>query len=86
MGWSALGLALFGGLAVALPSPGLYIGVGVALMAAAAGVIAYRRRGDRSGSRLAGAASVVLAGLAVGLATARYLMILGALGRLESLF
>jgi hypothetical protein len=86
VGWLALVLAAIGGLAVVLPSPGLYIGSGLAMFAGAAGVIAYRRRWEPGRRRLAGAAGAVLAGFALAIGSARFTMVIAALRRLEALF
>jgi hypothetical protein len=49
MGWAALFLALCAGIAVALPSPGLYLGIAAAILGGVTGLLAYRRRRDRTG-------------------------------------
>jgi hypothetical protein len=77
---------LTGGIAVTLPTPGLYLGSALAMIAVATGVLAYRRRRDRSGSRLAGVAGAIIAGFAIVLGVTRYTVILAALDRLEHLF
>lgn len=85
-GWVALAIAVAGSVAVMLPGTVLYLGLGLALFAFVAGVVAFRRRADRGGARLAGVAAAAVAGLALALGVVRYAMIVAGLDRLESLF
>ena len=82
----ALIIAVAGGICAALPAPGLFIGLGLAIFSVATGVIAYQRRADPGGARLAGAAGIAIGSIAVVLCAARYAVIFAALRKLERLF
>lgn len=85
MGWIALVLSAAAAGALALPSPGLFAAMSLAILGMACGLLGYRRRQDPAARRLAGAAAVTVGSLALFLAGARYLLTLAALSRLESL-
>lgn len=86
MGWIALAMALCAAaLGAVAPGGGLYAGMGLGIFAGACGWVGYRRRQDSGPSRLAGAAGLGLAIVAVTLAAARYGLALAALRRLEQL-
>ncbi len=86
MGWFALAIALAGALCVALPSPGLFFGMGLGIFAIGAGWVGYRRRDDPGATRLAGAGGIAMGLLALILSATKYGLTLAALRRLESLF
>lgn len=85
---SALALAagILSALAIALPMPGPYLGVGLGLFAVASGLLAFRRsRGQRAAVRLTAATAVALGLVGGVLGGARVAMVLAALARLEQL-
>ncbi|MBL9019795.1 MAG: hypothetical protein JNL83_36765 [Myxococcales bacterium] len=79
----ALVLALSALACAALPSPGLYLAIGLGIGAIGTGWIAYRRRGAPGLSRLAGAAAVTLGMVGLLLGTLRVVLALAAIRHLE---
>lgn len=82
MGWFALVLGAAAMIAVFLPSPGMFLAMGLGIAGIGVGWVAYRRRAD-GGPRLAGAAAITLAGLGLALALVRYALTLAAVDRIE---
>ena len=85
LGWLALVLATGALICAALPGPGLYLAAGLGGFAAACGWVGYSRTEDPGAARLAGAGAVTVGGLAVGLAAVRYVLVLAAMSKLETL-
>ena len=86
MGRTSLGLATIAIVCTALPNPGMFVGLGLAVFACVAGWLAYRRRDDPSPARLAGAGGLFISVLALSLNGAKFGLTMAALSRLESLF
>ena len=86
MGWIAFLLAALGGLCLALPSPGMFVAIGLGLFAIVLGVVGFRRRQDTSGARLAGAAGITVGLVAVGLSVSKFGLTIAVISKLESLF
>jgi hypothetical protein len=83
MGWIALVTAIAALVAALLPSPGMFLAMGLGIGALGLGWTGYRRREEPGPRRLAGAAGIALAVLALGLGGLRYGLTLAAVDRLE---
>lgn len=79
----ALALALSAVLAAGLPAPGLYLAIGLGIAAIGAGCLGYARRTDPGSRRLAAAAAITVGGLGVLLGSARVVMTLLAIDRID---
>lgn len=79
----ALCLAFGAMLAAGLPSPGLYLAMGLGIAAIGAGYLGYARRSAPGASRLAAAAAMAVGTLGVLLGSVRIVMVLSALDRIE---
>jgi hypothetical protein len=82
---AALALAVLAALGAALPGAALYLGMAAGMLALAGGVACFRDRSHRPSHRVIGAAAGSLGGLALVLCTARYVLVVAALGRLDGL-
>jgi hypothetical protein len=78
----ALALAFGAMLAAGLPSPGLYLAIGLGFAAIGTGWLGYAHRGAPGVARLASAAAIAIGGLGVLLGTVRVVMVLVALDRI----
>jgi hypothetical protein len=85
MGKSSLILGLFAVLAAIAPGLGMYLGMGLGGMAFATGLVAYRRRLGSGWTRLAGAAGMTVAVVALVLAGGRYGLTWWAVDRLQDM-
>lgn len=81
----ALVVALGALIAAALPSPGLFVAIGLGIAAAGLGWLGYRRVGDPGFRRLAGAAAITLGTMAGVLGAVRVVLVLAAIGHLDRL-
>jgi len=81
----ALATALGALLAAALPSPGLFLAIGLGIAAIGTGWIGYRRSGDPGFTRLAGAAAVTIGAVGGLLGTLRVVLTLAAIDHLDRL-
>lgn len=81
----ALILAFGAMLAAGLPSPGLYLAIGLGIAAIGAGYLGYSRKFAPGYSRLAGAAAMTVGTLGLLLGTARVVMVLAAIDRIDRL-
>ena len=81
----ALTLAFAAMLAAGLPSPGLFLAIGLGLAAVGCGVIGFGKKGAPGGSRIAAAAAVTVGTIGVLLGTARVVMVLAAIDRIDRL-
>ncbi len=70
-------------LAAGLPSPGLYIALGLGIGACGSGWVQFARRDLPGASRLAGAAAVTVGALACLLAITRIVLVLIAIHHIE---
>ena len=85
MSHAALGIAFGAVVAAALPSPGLFVAIGLAIAAIGAGWVGYRRAGDPGFTRLAGAAAITIGGVGGLLGTLRVVLALAAIEHLDRL-
>lgn len=69
--------------AAALPAPGLYVAIGLAIAAIGTGWIGYRRMADPGFRRLAGAAAITLGAMAGALGTTRVVLVVAAIDHLD---
>jgi len=83
MSHAALAVAFCAVVAAALPSPGLFIAIGLGIAAIGAGWLGYRRSGDPGFRRLAGAAAITVGALGCLLGTLRVMLALAAIDRLD---
>jgi peptidoglycan biosynthesis protein MviN/MurJ (putative lipid II flippase) len=81
----ALVLALGAVVAATLPSPGLFIAIGLGPAAIGLGWIGFRRAGDPGFRRLAAAAAITVGALGLALGALRLALVLAALDRLDHL-
>lgn len=86
MGALALAVAAAAVALLAWGGPATYVAVGCAVLAVAAGVVAWRRVGARSGVRLGGAAAVALGSTALLLAGTKIALTFVAIERLARVF
>jgi len=84
MGWIAFAIAVAGVVCAILPSPGMFLAMGLGIFSVAAGWLGYRRRTAPGRARLAGAGAVTLGLLALILGVTKYGLTLAALRRIES--
>jgi drug/metabolite transporter (DMT)-like permease len=85
LGWLGLGAAFAGALCLALPYPGMFLSMGLAIAALGTGLAAWRRRSDPGPARMAGAGALTVGSIAFLLAGAKYVLTLLALSRIEAL-
>jgi hypothetical protein len=85
MAHAALATALGALLAAALPSPGLFLAIGLGIAAIGTGWLGYRRAGAPGGTRLAGAAAITLGAMGGLLGTLRVALTLAAIDHLDRL-
>lgn len=79
----ALAVAFGAMLAAALPSPGLFLAIGLGIAAIGTGWLGYRRSGDPGFTRLAGAAAITVGAVGCLLGTLRIMLALAAIDHLE---
>jgi hypothetical protein len=82
----ALCVALCALLATALPSPGLFVAIGLGIAAIGTGWLGYRRSGAPGSGRLAGAAAITVGAMGCLLGMLRVVLALAAIDRLDHLF
>lgn len=85
MGRLALALGFAAVVAAGLPSPGLYLALGLGIGAIGLGWAAFGRRGAPGSARLAAAAAITVGAIGVLLGGVRIVLILAALGHLDHL-
>ena len=81
----ALVLAFAAMLAAGLPSPGLYLAVGLGISAIGTGVVAFGRRTAPGGLRLAAAAAITVGSIGMVLGCVRIAVALAAIDRIGRL-
>jgi hypothetical protein len=81
----ALVLAFGAMLAAGLPSPGLYLAVGLGISAIGTGFVAFGRRTAPGGLRIAAAAAITVGALGMVLGTVRIAVALAAIDRIGRL-
>jgi len=79
----ALILAFSAMLAAGLPSPGLYLAIGLGIAAIGTGYLAYSQRSAPGGRRLAAAVAITVGMIASLLGSVRVVMVLAAIGRID---
>ena len=80
---AALILAFGAMLAAGLPSPGLYLALGLGIAAIGTGYLGYSQRSAPGGTRIACAAAITIGMLGVLLGSIRVVMVLGAIDRID---
>lgn len=85
MAFVSLALAVAALIAGALPHPGMFVGIGLAIAAGGTGWVAWRRRESPGARRLTAAVGLGVATIALALGAARYAVTLFAVSRLTSL-
>ncbi|HSN29198.1 MAG TPA: hypothetical protein VLT45_23075 [Kofleriaceae bacterium] len=81
----ALVLAFAAMLAAGLPSPGLYLAVGLGISAIGTGFVGFSRRGSPGALRIASAAAITVGTLGLLLGTVRIAIALAAIDRIGHL-
>ena len=81
----ALTLAFGAMLAAGLPSPGLFIAIGLGIAAIGTGWLGYSRRSAPGASRLTSAAAMTVGMLGLLLGTIRVVMVIAAIDRIDTL-
>ena len=79
----ALCLAFGAMVAAGLPSPGLYVAIGLGIGAIGVGRIAFRQRNTPGAARLAGATAIAIGVLGAVLGGVRVAIVLAALGHID---
>lgn len=79
----ALLLACGAMLAAGLPSPGLYLAIGLGIGAIGAGWLGYARRSAPGAQRLAAAAAIAVGMIGILLGGVRVVLVLGAIERID---
>ena len=85
MAFASLALAVAALVAGALPHPGMFVAIGLAIAAGGTGWIAWRRRSAPGAKRLTAAVGLGLAAIALALGGARYAITLFAVTKLTGL-
>ena len=80
---AALILAFGAVLAAGLPSPGLYLAIGLGIAAIGTGWLAFSRRTAPGGSRIAAAAAITVGAMGMLLGSVRVVMVLAAIDRID---
>ena len=80
---AALILAFGAVLAAGLPSPGLYLALGLGVGAIGTGYLAYQERSAPGAARLAAAAAITVGVMGVLLGSIRVVMVVGAIDRID---
>jgi hypothetical protein len=81
----SLALALAALVAGALPHPGMFVAIGLAIAAAGMGWLGWRRRGAPGAQRLTAAVGLGVAVIALALGAARYAITLFAVTKLTAI-
>ncbi len=81
----ALACAIGSLVAACLPSPGLYLALGLGLAAIGVGWIAFSRRTAPGAARLLGAAAITVGGLGLALGTVRVALVLLAISHVDGM-
>lgn len=81
----ALATGLGALIAAALPSPGLYVALGLGILAIGLGWVGYGERTAPGFRRLAAAAAITVGAVAVLLGGARVVLVLAAIDRLQGM-
>jgi hypothetical protein len=78
----ALVLAFMAMLAVGLPSPGLYLAIGLGISAIGCGIVGFSRRTAPGGARIAAAGAITVGTLGMVLGALRVAVVLAAIDRI----
>lgn len=81
----ALVLAFAAMAAAGLPSPGLYLAIGLGLAAIGCGWVGFSERTAPGGQRIAGAAAITVGALGFLLGSVRVVMVLAAIDRIDGM-
>jgi hypothetical protein len=82
---AALAIALCALVAAALPSPGLFVAIGLGIAAIGTGWLGYRARGAPGFRRLAGAAAITVGAMSCSLGMVRVVLALAAIDRIDQM-
>ena len=82
---AALAIALCALVAAALPSPGLFVAIGLGIAAIGTGWLGYRARGAPGFRRLAGAAAITIGAMSCSLGMVRVVLALAAIDRIDQM-
>lgn len=85
MGYIGLAIAVVAVISALMPTPGMFIGMGLAILAIGIGAVGYRRRPATGWARLAGAGAITVAAIGLLISGGRYAMTLWAIDRLDSI-
>ena len=80
---AALILAFSAVVAAGLPSPGLYLAIGLGIAAIGTGSLAFAQRTSPGGARIAAAAAITVGVMGVLLGSVRVVMVLAAIDRID---
>jgi len=83
VGKLALGLAFAATIAAGLPSPGLFLAIGLGIAAIGCGYERFGRRDLPGSARLAGAAAMTVGAIGCLLGIARVVMVLAAIAKID---
>ncbi len=86
MGWIAIIFASAAMVCLAIPGVGMFLAMGLAILATALGFVGYRRSSSNPWLRLAGAGGATLGVVTMLLSAVNYGVTLAALSRLEGMF
>jgi hypothetical protein len=81
----ALACAIGSLVAVSLPSPGLFVALGLGIVAIGAGWVGFARRASPGAARLAAAAAITLGGLGFALGAVRVVLVLLAISHVDGM-
>ena len=81
----ALACALASLVAAALPSPGLFVALGLGVLAVGAGWVGFARREAPGAARLGAAAAITLGGLGFALGAVRVVLVLLAIRHVDQM-
>lgn len=81
----ALTLAFGAMVGAGLPSPGLYLAIGLGIAAIGCGLVGFGRKATPGSARIAAAAAITVGTIGFLLGTARVVMTLAAIGRIDRL-
>ncbi len=83
MGRVAFALAFTAIVAACLPSPGLYVAIGLGIAAMGCGLARYRAKELPGSARLVGAAAMTVGALGLLLGALRVVLVLGAIDKID---
>ena len=82
MAYIALAIAVVAAISAVLPTPGMFVGMGLAILAIGLGAVGYRQRTAPGSARLVAALAIVVACIGLLIAGVRYGLTLWAIDRI----